>query len=46
MIWARRFRRGPRGAIFGTLFRLIGRPIFRRYARDTLENLGKLKQPD
>ena len=46
MIWVRRFRRGPRGAIFGTLFRLIGRPIFRRYARDTLENLRKLKQPD
>ena len=39
MIWVRRFRPGPRGAIFGTLFRLIGRPIFRRYARDTLENL-------
>jgi Polyketide cyclase / dehydrase and lipid transport len=46
MIWVRRFRRGPRGVIFGTLFRLIGRPIFRRYARDTLENLRKLKQPD
>ena len=46
MIWVRRFRPGPRGAIFGTLFRLIGRPIFRRYARDTLENLRKLKQPD
>ena len=46
MIWVRRFRPGPRGAIFGTLFRLIGRPIFRRYASDTLENLRKLKQPD
>jgi hypothetical protein len=44
MIWVREFRSGPRGAIFGTLFRLIGKPIFRRYARDTLENLRRLQQ--
>jgi hypothetical protein len=31
--------------IFGALFRLVGKPIFRRYARDTLENLSKLEQP-
>ena len=37
-------QRTPRGAIFGTLFRLVGKPIFRRYARDTLENLRKLEQ--
>jgi hypothetical protein len=44
MIWVREFRRAPRGAIFGTLFRLVGKPIFRRYARDTLENLHKLEK--
>jgi Polyketide cyclase / dehydrase and lipid transport len=43
MIWVREFTGGARGAIFGTLFRLIGKPIFRRYARDTLDNLRKLE---
>jgi hypothetical protein len=46
MIWVREFRRGARGAIFGTLFRLVGTPIFARYARDTLENLRKLEPPE
>ena len=45
MIWIREFKRGPRGAIFGTLFRLVGKPIFGRYARDTLENLHKRERP-
>jgi len=43
MVWVREFTHGPRGAIFGTLFRLVGKPIFRRYARDILENLRKLE---
>jgi hypothetical protein len=43
MIWVRKFERRPRGAIFGTLFRLIGKPIFGRYARTTLENLQRLE---
>ena len=43
MIWVREFTSSPRGAIFGALFRLIGKPIFRRYARDTLDNLRKLE---
>jgi len=46
MIWVREFRRGARGAIFGTLFRLVGKPIFARYVRDTLENLRKLEPPE
>jgi hypothetical protein len=45
MIWVRQFKHGARGTIFGTLFRLVGKPIFNRYARDTLRNLTKLEQP-
>jgi hypothetical protein len=45
MIWTREFARNPRGAIFGTLYRLVGRPIFGRYARNVLENLRGLEQP-
>jgi hypothetical protein len=44
MTWVRVFRSGIRGAIFGTLFRLVGRPIFNRYARQTLQNLTRLEQ--
>src|SRR6476469_7860434 len=28
MAWTRRFRRIPRGLLFGTAFRLVGRPLF------------------
>jgi len=45
MTWVRSFRNGTRGAIFGTLFRLAGKPIFNRYARHTVQNLTKLEQP-
>jgi len=45
MIWVREFTSSARGRVFGTLFRLIGKPIFRRYARETLENLRQLQQP-
>src|SRR5258706_4287512 len=45
MIWRREFTSSSRGRVFGTIFRLIGKPIFRRYARETLENLRQLEQP-
>ncbi len=45
MIWRREFTSSSRGRVFGTLFRLIGKPIFGRYARETLENLRQLEQP-
>ena len=44
MVWKRTFRRTPRGLIFGTLFRLVGRPIFRRYARQVIANLESLER--
>jgi len=43
MTWVREFRTNPRGLLFGTVFRLIGRPIFRRYAGEIIENLEKLE---
>ena len=42
MIWVREFRRGPRGRIFGTAFRLFGNRIFNKYGRDILANLEKV----
>ena len=45
MIWRREFTSSSRGRVFGTLFRLIGKPIFRRYARETLANLRQLEKP-
>jgi hypothetical protein len=44
MIWRREFTSSSRGRVFGTLFRLIGKPIFGRYARETLDNLRQLEQ--
>jgi hypothetical protein len=32
MIWTRDFKLGTRGRVFGTLYRLIGKPMFGRYA--------------
>jgi hypothetical protein len=43
MIWAREFKRGPRGRLFGFLFGKIGERIFNKYARDVLKNLEKLE---
>jgi hypothetical protein len=42
MIWIREFTRSVRGRIFGSLFRLIGRPIFTRQARRTIRNLERV----
>jgi hypothetical protein len=39
MIWDREFRAGPRGRIFGTLFRLFGKRIFTRYGKQVVRNL-------
>jgi hypothetical protein len=39
MVWTRRFRRDARGRLFGTLFQLLGAPLFGRYARRILANL-------
>ena len=46
MSWVRRFRHGPRGLLFGTAFRLIGRPMFRRYAKQIVNNLQALEASD
>ena len=42
MIWVREFRSGPRGRFFGTLFRLFGKRIFTRYARQVVRNIETL----
>jgi hypothetical protein len=42
MIWIREFTRNARGRIFGTLFRLIGKPIFTREARRTIRKLERV----
>lgn len=43
MTWVREFRRGPRGRIFGTAFRLFGNRIFKKYGRDVLANLEQVE---
>jgi len=43
MTWVRRFRRTPRGMLFATAFRLVGRPLFRNYAREVIANLERLE---
>ena len=43
MSWARSFKRTSRGRIFGTAFRIVGRPIFRKYARQVIDNLETLE---
>jgi hypothetical protein len=43
MVWQRTFRRNLRGLLFGTLFRIAGRPIFGHYARQVIANLEALE---
>jgi len=43
MTWARGFKHTSRGRLFGTAFRLAGRPIFRNYARKIIDNLETLE---
>jgi len=39
----RRFKRSPRGLLFGTAFRVVGRPLFRKYAKQIVANLDALE---
>jgi hypothetical protein len=43
MSWGRRFKRTPRGLLFGTAFRTVGRPLFRKYGRQVVHNLESLE---
>ena len=43
MIWLRNFKPTARGRIFGTLFRLAGKPIFTQQGRRILSNLQALE---
>jgi len=43
MIWVREFKPGPRGRLFGALFRLVGKWLFTKYARDVLTNLERIE---
>jgi hypothetical protein len=43
MTWIRRFRRTPRGLLFATAFRLVGRLLFRGYVCDVMTNLERLE---
>jgi hypothetical protein len=43
MIWIREFKPGARGRIFGTLFRLVGKPIFTHDAKRIVRNLERLE---
>ena len=43
MIWEREFKPGSRGRIFGTLFRLVGKPIFTHDAKRIVRNLERLE---
>ncbi len=46
MVWERAFKRTPRGLLFGIAFRTIGKPIFRRYARDILARMEETSPLD
>ena len=46
MIWIREFRRDPEARSSERCSGSSGKPIFGRYARDTLENLHKLERSD
>ena len=39
MSWVRGFKKSPRGLLFGSAFRLLGRRLFGKYARQILENV-------
>src|SRR5215469_12019570 len=43
MTWARGFKHTSRGRLFGTAFRLVGRPILGKYARKIIDNLETLE---
>ena len=41
MVWERRFAATARGRLFGTLYALLRRPLFGRYARQIVGNLER-----
>jgi hypothetical protein len=43
MIWIREFKPGARGRIFGTLFKLVGKPIFTHDAKRIVRKLERLE---
>jgi hypothetical protein len=43
MLWVRQFKPSARGRIFGTLFKLVGKPIFTRDAKRILNNIERLE---
>jgi hypothetical protein len=45
MTWTRRFKHSPRGLLFGTAYRMIGKPMFNRYARDILAKMAETEEP-
>jgi hypothetical protein len=42
MTWVRKFRRTPRGLLFGAAYRLLGRRLFGAYVAEVIENLERL----
>jgi hypothetical protein len=46
MSWVRRFKHSPRGVLFGVAFRVIGRAMFRNYAKQIVDNLESLEASD
>jgi hypothetical protein len=46
MSWVRHFTHTPRGLLFATAFRLIGRPMFRKYAKQIIDNLETLESQE
>jgi len=46
MTWARHFKHTSRGRLFGAAFRIAGRPIFGKYARQVIANLETLERSE
>ena len=44
MWWIREFGRGPKGRLFGTVFRHFGDRLFGKSARQTLDNIERLSE--
>jgi len=42
MIWTREFQSRARGRLFNVLFRLLGKRIFARYAKQVVQNIESL----
>ena len=44
MIWIREFKGGVRGRSFGLLYRLAGKPLFGRYAREIVSKMEEVER--